>query len=314
MVLAGMSVMKTETTVVPGVRERAVRFPSGGETLAGVLALPEETDAQPMARRGVVLLHGWGTYRIGPHAILVKLAREFALRRIPALRFDFRGRGESTGEVQETGLDEMIDDAASAAKFIRKAMASETGRASESRRLQDVYGVGICSGGNVALASAALDEAYQGVAALSALPYQSHRPAMQSVRRTQGLLGKLFRKMLRLRYWKRLFTGEASVFRVFKTLFGGEGGKTRTADGDERNLKDSRREVMGSLAEYQGRVLFVFGGADAEGMGAKAHFEEFARANSLDASFHVVEGSNHNFYSLVWEREAMDEVLDFVGR
>ena len=48
-------------------------------------------------------------------------------------------------------------------------------------------------------------------------------------------------------------------------------------------------------------ALFVWGGADAEGIGAKRHFEDFARAHSLDARFKVIEGSNHNFYSREWE-------------
>ena len=315
--------MNTEATVIPGVKERVVRFESGGETLVGVLSLPEgiaeprrvvRTTRGPDRPGGVVLLHGWGTYRIGPHAILVKLARELASRGVPALRFDFRGRGESTGDVAATGLDEMIDDAVSAAEFIRKEVAKESVKEGRPARLANVYAVGLCSGGNVALAAAALEGTYQGVAALSVLPYQSHRSAMQSVTRSAGLLGQLFGKMLKPWNWWRLLVGEASVLRVLKTLFGGEGGKVKTAGDVERNLKDSRRDIMGSLAGYSGRILFMFGGADREGMGARAHFGEFAEANRLDARFVVIEGSNHNFYSLRWEREAMDAVLEFVGQ
>ena len=289
--------MQSEATVVPGVRERAVRFASGGDTLVGVLSLPESP-----GEHGVVMLHGWGTCRSGPHDMLVKLARELASRGTPVLRFDFRGRGESTGRVLDTDLDMMIDDAARAAEFLRK----ETGVA-------EVDGIGLCSGANVALGAAAHARAFGKVAALSVLPFQSHTSGMQRLRQTRGRLRELLAKALRPSTWWRLITGRVRVFRVFRGLFGGGGGKTKTAAGERRNLKDSSRDLMGELAKFKGELLFVWGGADAEGMGAKPHFEEFARANALHAEFRVVEGSNHNFYSLGWEGEVFEMVRTFLA-
>ncbi len=290
--------MQSEATVVPGVRERAVRFASGGETLVGVLSLPESP-----REHGVLILHGWGTYRSGPHDMLVKLARELARRGASVLRFDLRGRGESTGRVLDTDLDMMIDDAARAAEFLRK----ETGVA-------EVHAVGLCSGANVALGAAAHTGAFGKVAALSVMPFQSHTTGTQRLRRTRGRVRELVAKALRPSTWWRLVTGRVRVFRVLGGLFGGGGGKTKTASGETRNLKDSSRDLMGELAKFKGKLLFVWGGADAEGMGAKPHFEDFARANSLDAEFEVVEGSNHNFYSLGWEREVFDVVKGFLAR
>jgi len=287
-----------EVTAIPGIRERAVRFHSGGETLVGVLSLPETGTPS----RGVVIVHGWGSYRAGPHDMLVKLAREFASRGAPALRFDFRGRGESTGAVIETDLDAMIDDAVAAASVLKNEAGVDTADA-----------VGLCSGANVALAAAAHEGAFDKVAALSILPYQSHKSAMQGLRRTGGMFRKAFAKALNPVTWWRLVTGRVRVFRVLKALFGGEGGKVKDASGRTRNLKDSSRDIMGSLAKHKGKLLFVWGGADAEGMGAKAHFEEFAREHDLDARFEVIEGANHNYYSLEWEREAIELASGFAA-
>ncbi len=289
--------MQSEATVVPGVRERAVRFASGGETIVGVLSLPESP-----GQHGVVMLHGWGTYRSGPHDMLVKLARELARRGTPVLRFDFRGRGESTGRVLDTDLDMMIEDAARAAGFLRE----ETGAT-------EVHAVGLCSGANVALGAAAHTGAFGKVAALSVMPFQSHTTGAQRLRRTRGKLREFVAKALRPSTWWRLVTGRVRVFRVFRGLFGGGGGKAKTATGETRNLKDSSHDLMGELAKFKGRLLFVWGGADAEGMGAKPHFEDFARANALAAEFKLVEGSNHNFYSLGWEREVFGLVARFLG-
>jgi pimeloyl-ACP methyl ester carboxylesterase len=289
-----------EAPVVPGVLERAVGFDSGGKTLRGVLSTPETSGR---AVRGVVLLHGWATYRIGPHAMLVKLARELAGLGVAALRFDFRGRGESAGGFGEAGLDEMIDDAARAAAFLR----GET-------RVERVAAVGLCSGANVGLAAAALEEgSFDRVAALSALPFQSHRSFAQELRRRRGRLRELGARALAPSTWWRLVTGRVRAFRVLGNLFRGEGSrKVQAGPGAERNLKDSRRDVMAALATYPGRLLFVWGGADDEGMGAKSHFEGFSLAHSLDARFEVIAGSNHNFYLLAWESELFDLVTRLV--
>jgi pimeloyl-ACP methyl ester carboxylesterase len=289
----------TDIEAAPGVRERAVRFASGGETLVGVLAVPE-ADTRPS--RAVVIVHGWGSSRAGPHDMLVKLARALASRGVSVLRFDMRGRGESTGAVMETDLDAMIDDTVVAAAFLKAEAGVDT-----------VDAVGLCSGANVALGAAAHEGAFDRVAALSILPFQSHKSAMQELRRTGGMFRKVFAKALNPVTWWRLVTGRVRVFRVLKTLFGGEGGKVKTASGVTRNLKDSPRDLMGALAKYKGKLLFVWGGADPEGMGAKAHFEEFAQANDLDARFEVVEGANHNYYSLEWEREAIELAAAFVA-
>jgi hypothetical protein len=287
----------TEIEAAPGVRERAVRFESGGETLVGVLALPAD-DARPP--RGVVVVHGWGSSRAGPHDMLVKLARALASRGLPAFRFDIRGRGESTGAVMAADLDAMIDDTVAAAAFLKAEAGARA-----------VDAVGLCSGANVALAAAAHEGAFDRVAALSILPFQSHKSAMQELRRTGGMFRKVFAKALNPVTWWRLVTGRVRVFRVLKTLFGGEGGKVKTASGETRNLKDSPRDLMGALGRFRGKLLFVWGGADPEGMGAKGHFEEFVRAHSLDARVEVIDGANHNYYSLEWERAAMDLAVGF---
>jgi hypothetical protein len=280
-----------EAAVAEGVTERACSFMSGGRTLRGVLSLPAG-DAK--SDRGVVIIHGWGTYRIGPHAMLVKLARRLARSGCPALRFDLSGRGESGGRYEETGLDEMIEDAAAAAaELARESNATALGA------------MGLCSGANVALASAALDGTFDRIVAVSLLPYQSHRSTAQAARGMAGRFAALGRKALSPATWWRLVTWRVNVGRVAANLAKRESAEVKTANGTVRNLKDSSRDVMAALARFRGSALMIWGGADAEGLGAKAHFEAFARRNSLDWQMRVVAGANHNFYSLAWEEEVI---------
>ena len=62
-------------------------------------------------RGGVVIVHGWGGCRVGPHRILVEAARSLSAMGLATLRFDLSGRGQSEGDPLATDLDAMIDDA-----------------------------------------------------------------------------------------------------------------------------------------------------------------------------------------------------------
>ena len=77
--------------------EESVKIESAGERLVGVWSEPEGGRRLPAT---VVTLHGWGGYRIGPHRMIVKLCRALADAGISSLRFDFRGRGDSTWSSQ----------------------------------------------------------------------------------------------------------------------------------------------------------------------------------------------------------------------
>ena len=110
----------------------------------------------------------------------------------------------------------------------------------------------------------------------------------------------------------KLFGGRIRWRRVIANLTGREAaGPAPSAGG--RNLRDSVEDIPASLAKYDSPMLFVFGGGDEEGSVAMDHFEAFAEANLLPAYFHVVEGSNHNFYSAEWTRQLIERTLDFLA-
>ncbi len=284
-------------------RERVLLFDSNGLRLVGVLS---ESAGEGTARASiaVVLIHGWGSYRSGPHAMLVKMARALAAAGICAIRFDVRGRGDSEGDYAETDLDGMIADTVAAGKVLQK----ETG----CRRLA---AVGLCSGGNVAIGAATLLPAFEKLVPISTLPFQSHKKASQERRRTLAALGSYARKVFRPETWRKLMRGEINFGLVKKAVAGSKSTRQRAdsaAGGQTRNLKDSARDIVAEFARYAGEILFVYGGADAEGAAGRRHYETFCREHDLGARFHVIEGANHNYYSLAWERELMDRTMQFV--
>jgi dipeptidyl aminopeptidase/acylaminoacyl peptidase len=72
-----------------------------------MLHLPHGDGPHP----AVMLLHGLTASRIESHRFYVHLARALAARGIAALRFDFRGSGDSEGEFQDMTVPGELSDA-----------------------------------------------------------------------------------------------------------------------------------------------------------------------------------------------------------
>jgi dipeptidyl aminopeptidase/acylaminoacyl peptidase len=95
--------------------EERVSFASDGLKLAGVLHVPADRD--PAERRpGFLVLHGFGSNKDGGVALVV--ARLLADFGYVALRFDFRGCGESDGARGRVICLEQVEDTKSALSYL----------------------------------------------------------------------------------------------------------------------------------------------------------------------------------------------------
>lgn len=93
--------------------ERPVTFTVNGEQLVGMLHLPQRLPAA-----GVLLFHGFTGHKAESHRLFVTCARALAKAGLVALRFDFRGSGDSAGEFQEMTLAREVEDAQAAVTFL----------------------------------------------------------------------------------------------------------------------------------------------------------------------------------------------------
>ena len=73
--------------------EQAITFDCHGASLYGIASVPQQSGA-----RGVLIVVGGPQYRVGSHRQFALLARSLAAQGIPAMRFDYRGMGDSVGE------------------------------------------------------------------------------------------------------------------------------------------------------------------------------------------------------------------------
>jgi len=97
------------------VKEIPVTFKSGGEQVVGMLHLPKKKKCP-----AVVCFHGFTGNKPEAHRLFVLAARELARNGVAALRIDFRGSGDSSGDFSEMTISRELEDARAAMKFIRR--------------------------------------------------------------------------------------------------------------------------------------------------------------------------------------------------
>ena len=243
-------------------------------------------------RAGVVFVHGWSGYGIGPHRMFVNAARKLTPGGFHCLRVDLRGRGDSLGDERTADLDGMIDDVLAGVKLLR------------ANAVRDVFLLGICSGGNVSLGAASLDKSIAGLALWSTPLFAPFKKKTEELRRTGFFLVNYFRKLFRRETWAKLFSGNINFRLITRILMGRGRGSPKPAG--ERNPKDSLHDIMTELKGYRGRALFIYGSADDEAAGAPEFYRTYCDANSIPCTFHTINGANHSFYSLDWEREVIE--------
>jgi dipeptidyl aminopeptidase/acylaminoacyl peptidase len=95
--------------------ETPVTFRVQGTQLVGIFHQPETDAARSPA---VLMMHGFTATKSESHRIFVKTARALARQGVVALRFDFRGWGDSGGDSEDSSVSTMVEDAKAATDFL----------------------------------------------------------------------------------------------------------------------------------------------------------------------------------------------------
>lgn len=225
--------------------EQALVFDCEGDSLIGVLS-----GAASAARRGVLIVVGGPQYRVGSHRQFTLLARHLSEQGVPTLRFDYRGMGDSDGEVRS--FERVGTDIRCA---IDRFFASAPG-------LKDVVIWGLCDAASAALFYAHQDARVSGLVLLN--PW---------VRTGQGVA----RAQLRHYYWRRLFQaslwhkvacGEfnvrAAAVALGRYVVDAMGFHRLSGTIEEPSASDAPLpDRMGDgLRKFHGRVLLILSGND----------------------------------------------------
>lgn len=230
--------------------EQPVFFPAGEETLFGMLTRPPG-EANGV---GVLLIQGGDTLNVSMlrNRLSVRLARTLAARGYHALRFDYHGLGESSGELGELYLDAPLsEDAAGAASYLLS-----------QRGVERLVLVGACFSARTALATASSVADLAGVVLVTPpVAGYSRSDATAERMARDASLGDYARRALRLKVLRNLADparrdiyvrfAKSKVRRLTRQATGGRA--------DLSWVSARLLEQMGQLARRRVPVMIVYG-------------------------------------------------------
>jgi exosortase A-associated hydrolase 1 len=269
--------------------ERAVTFEADKQTLVGILH-----EAAPTASVGLLILVGGPQYRVGSHRMFVRMAREFALRGYPVLRFDFAGMGDSEGVFR--GFEKLDGDIAAALRQFGQMCPA----------LERFVLVGLCDGATAAAYYAGTDRRVAALALLN--PWVHTAPGAAKV----YLWYYYPRRLLQLDLWTSLLRGRVSIaaslgdlLRHFRRVFA----KRKVAD--EGNFVDRMREA---LAIFQRPMLVLASENDYAATEFVNLWTTDARWQGIreSATFVPLNGADHTLSSRDSMQEFCATVLDWL--
>ncbi len=258
------------------VRDEALLFGCGEDELVGVLSRPEGA-AAPM---GVLVVVGGPQYRVGSHRQFVLLGRSLAARGIACMRFDYRGMGDTSGEVRS--FEAVGED-------IRAAVDAFCVRVPE---LRGVVLWGLCDGASAASFYAPTDPRVSGLILLN--PW---------VRTTQGeaqtyLKHYYLQRLFARAFWLKLLRGGVrmgqSVASLFAAMHRARGGGLQDVGAAGGTLPE---RMLDALQQAGKPVLVLLSGCDyvarefEQASGVSQGWRQFLEANAVQ----LVPEADHTF-------------------
>ncbi len=250
--------------------EALIQFTNEGMALYGMLHRPEGTGPHP----AVIILHGFTGHRIEPHQLFVKLSRRLATAGIAALRFDFRGSGESEGEFKDMTISAEVSDALVALDWLAAQPGIDPDRLGV---------IGLSLGGCVAAITAGRRPDQVKALVLWAAVANPHR---------------IFER-------HRELPPEELPPRV-------EGGYDLGGNilGDAFLAELPQIHPTEEVTRYSGPALIVHGTEDTVVPPSDA--DEYEAALSGRARKHLIVGADHTFNRVSWEQEVIATSVDFL--
>lgn len=286
--------------------ETALTFDCGSSELAAVIH--RATGASDL---GVVLVVGGPQYRVGSHRQFVDVARAVAAAGVPVLRFDYRGMGDSGGELR--GFEFVREDIAAA---INALQVREPG-------IQRVVIWGLCDAATAATFYAWRDPRVAGLILIN--PWARSEQGEAKAYLKQYYL----RRMLSRAFWRKLCSGEYNIRDSLKSLsgklrlaFSGEEPKREVAPGESHQTAPRHRglveRIYHGLECFSGPILLILSGDD---LTAREFRDGFRQSRKLRRSMGAARiehrhlgGADHTFSTKLWRSQVIAWTVDWLAR
>jgi len=223
--------------------ESPVIFSCGGESLLGILAKSESIN-----NVGVLIAVGGPQYRVGSHRQFVLLARSLAAAGFSVFRFDYRGMGDSTGDLRQ--FDDVSDDIAAAIDAFQDACPE----------VERIVLWGLCDAASASLIywDVTQDKRVAGVVLLN--PWVRSEASLAKTH-----IKHYYRqRLLQAEFWKKLLTFRLGLGNSLKGLVRTWlRARINAAQGASSSSSDTfQRKMIRGLQAFNGYTLLILSGDD----------------------------------------------------
>ena len=223
--------------------EHAMSFACAGEDLLGIVTTPE----QPRST-GVLVLVGGPQYRVGSHRQFLLLARALAKAGYPVMRFDYRGMGDSTGDL--SNFEAVNDEITAAIDTFRQ----------QCPIVVKVVLWGLCDAASSSLLywDATQDARICGLVLLNPWVRSETTLARARIKHYYG------QRLLEADFWHKLITGKVGLGRAmggfFRSVLATHQNKSGSAS--TQVTPPFQKRMARGLGEFPGPVLLILSGND----------------------------------------------------
>lgn len=269
--------------------EIPLSFRCGDADLIGVIHKPETP-----AATGVIIVVGGPQYRSGSHRQFLLLARALADRGIAAMRFDYRGLGDSGGPF--AGFESIDDDIGAAVDAFR----------AENPEIENVVMWGLCDAASAILFYAHADARIAGAVLLN--PWVRSEAGYAKTQLRHYYLKRLFSRDLWSKILRLEFNVSDSVGSLSDTV------RTATESGTEENPLAGR--MAAGLEKFDRPALLIMSGNDL----TAREFDDAARASPAWRKL-IADGAltrrdlpaaDHTFSRREWRDEVAALTIDWI--
>lgn len=284
-------------------------FPCGDDSLLGIAAVPEKSG--PV---GVLVVVGGPQYRVGSHRQFVHLSRHLATRGIACMRFDCRGMGDSTGEMQT--FEKIAPD-------VRTAIDAFFARLPQ---LEQVVLWGLCDGASAACLYSHRDARVAGLVLLNPWVRTEQSEAATYLRHYY------IRRVFERDFWTKVFGGafqareaarsfSRSVVTALKQRwwsqqrdFGASSELERANAGGTGPLPF---RMAASMSRFRGRILILLSGNDY----TASEFKDVTSASrewrsalaKSDVTWKQIDASDHTLSKREWKEEVAALTCEWIA-
>jgi pimeloyl-ACP methyl ester carboxylesterase len=297
-----------------------------GKTLYGIVHIPDG-DNRDGRRIGINLLNPGIKYRVAPHRLNVKLARELCNRGYLVFRFDPEGIGDSEGDLPDGMPVADIWGQIQRGLFVDDTIAANSYFLVEFS-LDRLILAGSCGGAITALSVAARDSRVDGLCLVDIPVFQwdSKKTTADTIvggQQTDYLYSEYLKMIFKLEYWRKLITLDAD-FRTFAKVLSVKlkGRLVPTNNKFETGIDELCRENKLNIEFFKGMrevisrnmpLLFIIAGNDP----GRETFEKYVQNGMVPKinekarekiAVHLIENANHS-YSITESQNELFELL-----